>query len=79
MVININPNRINPARPQTVKTGEHRRQEHASHEAASVGPARAHVNIIPEPESLATLIRSAVASFRKGIFWDRGTILNLLV
>ena len=41
-------------------------------------PKRADVNIIPAPESLMTLIRSAVAALRQGITWDRGTILNIL-
>ncbi len=42
-------------------------------------PERAFVNFIPSPESLATLIDSAIAALRKGVRWDRGTILNLLV
>lgn len=48
-------------------------------ETPIVTPKRAHVNIIPSPESLATLVRSAVAALRRGTFWDRGSILNLLV
>lgn len=40
--------------------------------------SRAPLDFIPSPESLATLINSAVASLRKGIYWDRGSILNVL-
>lgn len=40
---------------------------------------RAEINFIPAAESLATLIRSAVAALRKGVYWDRGSILNLVV
>lgn len=78
MIININPNRLsNPGatRPQ-VRGRERERQEEPKVKAS---PKRAEENFIPEPESLATRIRSAVASLREGLHWDRGTILNLLV
>lgn len=48
-------------------------------ETAGPVPARAQVNFIPSAESLATIIDSAVAALRKGVRWDRGTILNLVV
>jgi hypothetical protein len=76
MVIHINPNRINtPSGGKVTRRGSSERNDSAE----IVTPARAHVNHIPTPESLSTLIRSAVAALRRGIFWDRGTILNLLV
>jgi hypothetical protein len=34
---------------------------------------------VPEPESLRTLIARAVTALRRGVRWDRGSILNLLV
>ena len=77
MAININPNRINVNTGGMRKPGERRPQTEG--EAEVVTPSRAHINIIPEPESLSTLIRSAVAAMRQGKFWDRGTILNLMV
>ena len=76
MTLNINPNRINIPTGNTGKPAEQRRA--AGSRAQSV-PKRAHLNIIPSAESLATLIRSAVAALREGVTWDRGTILNLLV
>lgn len=76
MVIHINPNRIN-----TTPSGQRKLREReagSSQTEKQQAPARAEINYIPEPESLATMIRSAIASFRSGKFWDRGTILNLL-
>jgi hypothetical protein len=78
MAININPNRINSSAGNAGKAGE-RRTQAAQQESVIPKPQRAHVNIIPEPESLATLIRGAVAALRKGMIWDRGTMVNLLV
>lgn len=71
MAININQNRIN-TRPSV------------GGKAADKGvrpaiPARAALNNIPAPETLATMIRSAISALRSGIFWDRGTILNIVV
>ncbi len=34
---------------------------------------------IPAPEVLEKLIAQAVSAFRRGIIWDRGSILNILV
>lgn len=76
MAININPNRINVTPGRTGRPDERKREAPSQDEF--ITPSRAHLNIIPEPESLATLVRSAVASMRRGMFWDRGTILNIL-
>ena len=73
MAININPNRIN------VATGRPDFGRSANTEGQRIPtPVRATENNIPSPESLDTLIRSAVSALRTGTFWDRGTILNLL-
>lgn len=80
MTININPNYINvqnqPARNSADRALERRREKAGS---AVPKPTRVEENFIPEPESLATIIRNAIASLRQGIVWDRGTILNLVV
>lgn len=78
MVININPNRINIQSGSTGRSTTERR-EGADSDKRIIVPAKADVNNIPNPESLHTLIRSAVDSLRSGVFWDRGTILNLVV
>lgn len=74
MPIEINPNRIN-----TTTGTDARLRERRTTANNFVVPKRAHINIIPSPESLATMIRSAVNALRSGARWDRGTILNLLV
>ena len=78
MAININPNRINIQSGGTGKSSTGRR-ESAFNDERIIVPAKADVNNIPAPESLQTMIRSAVDSIRRGVFWDRGTILNLVV
>jgi hypothetical protein len=79
MVININPNRINVRTGTAGKTPDRRSGEQDVSNNAYTVPKRSDVNHIPAPESLRTLIGSAVAAMRKGVYWDRGTILNLLV
>lgn len=77
MTININHNRINI---QSGNSGfSARRRDSSSGNERPVIPAKADINNIPAPETLQTMIRSAVESLRSGIFWERGTILNLLV
>lgn len=76
MEIKINPNRINRPVGGRANTQRERKPQEREH---FVTPKRVEENFIPEPESLATMIRSAVAALRQGIHWDRGTILNLVV
>lgn len=78
MVIHINPNRINTA-PASGKSVARRQQQTEGGSETHTPPSRPELNHIPSPESLGTLIRSAVSALRRGIAWDRGTILNLLV
>lgn len=78
MVININPNRINVSSGQTGKAHDRRPQQDAQ-DSLYTAPRRSEVNFIPAPQSLSTLINSAVEAMRRGIFWDRGTILNVIV
>jgi len=77
MPITINPNRINVTTGTAGKTGRDR-HEPATATVIAV-PKRAHENFIPSPEALRTLITGAVEALRRGIRWDRGTILNLVV
>jgi len=78
MAININPNRININSGSAGKSliGQ-RSAENA--EQKIIIPTRAVENNIPAPETLSTMIRSAISALRSGTFWDRGTILNLSV
>lgn len=79
MVININPNRVTITAGTAGKTTERKRRHPDDSANIYTVPKRSDVNYIPGPESLMTLINSAVAALRQGVFWDRGTILNLLV
>jgi hypothetical protein len=76
MPININPNRINIATGATGKAPERRS---AAVSNPVVAPKRAPVNYIPSPEAIRTLVAGAVEALKRGVYWDRGTILNLLV
>lgn len=42
-------------------------------------PIRPRVNVIPSPEKLQEMIGNALQALKKGIFWDRGSILNLVI
>ncbi len=42
-------------------------------------PARRGFQSIPAPEVLEKMIARALAALRKGMFWDRGSILNIVV
>jgi hypothetical protein len=80
MAIEFNSNRIGTS---STGTGSANRRRQPSGQNGILGdvivPKRADVNYIPGPESLQTLISSAVESMRRGVAWDRGTILNLLL
>ncbi len=79
MVININPNRINATSGADSKVAARKRRQAEAGGASYAPPRRADVNYVPAPESLRTLVRSAVEALKRGIAWDRGTIVNLLV
>lgn len=42
-------------------------------------PARRGFQVIPSADVLDQLIGRAVEAFKRGMIWDRGSILNLLV
>lgn len=63
----------------TSKSGRKTTQEGSVERGEFVTPTRANLNFVPPMEELETLLERAVSALRKGISWDRGTILNLLV
>lgn len=79
MVIHINPNRINVPSGRPGRTEDRSSQQQGKSDALYTAPRRSDVNHIPSPDSLATLIYSAIEAVRRGVYWDRGTIVNLLV
>ena len=77
MVIQIDQRHI--ANPSGQKLRPEQRPQQRGQEQVYTPPRRSEVNYIPGPESLSTLVSSAVEAMRRGVFWDRGTILNILV
>jgi hypothetical protein len=80
MTVNLNPGAVNL--PNGGRLQDRKRDQAGKGRARDDGgpvPARASVNFIPGPDSLQTLISGAVQALKRGVYWDRGTILNLLV
>ncbi len=42
-------------------------------------PPRPHVNYIPEPEEIEELVGRALNALARGFYWDRGSIVNLVL
>lgn len=42
-------------------------------------PARAHKNYVPSPDALRTLIERALDALSHGVYWQRGSIINLVL
>jgi len=40
---------------------------------------RAPLNFIPSPDQLEDMISNALTALRKGVYWDRGSILNIIL
>ena len=41
--------------------------------------ARAHLNRIPSPDELSRKINEALNALSKGVYWDRGSIVNIVL
>jgi hypothetical protein len=72
-MVNINTNindipgrpRVSPRRP--------------SDRARLTPKQRAFLNEIPSPDLLRSMVENAMDALSAGIYWDRGTIVNLIV
>lgn len=42
-------------------------------------PHRAQYNYIPSPDVLKNMIDRALEALAKGVYWDRGSIINLVL
>ncbi len=42
-------------------------------------PPRPPRNFIPAPEAIEALLERAIAALARGIYWDRGSIINLVL
>lgn len=67
------PARI-PAR--TAKKSE---KDEALEKSKHYPKSRARLNIVPDSEALARLIDRALTALSKGVYWDRGSIINIVL
>lgn len=42
-------------------------------------PPRPNRNFIPTPEAMQDLVDRALAALSRGLYWDRGSIVNILL
>lgn len=42
-------------------------------------PPRPLRNVIPTPEAMRELIDRAIAALARGMYWDRGSIINIVI
>ena len=42
-------------------------------------PPKPRNNVVPSPEVIESLITRALAALAKGIYWDRGSIINIVL
>lgn len=42
-------------------------------------PAKAHLNYIPSPDALRSLVERALEALSNGVYWQRGSIINLVL
>lgn len=64
-----------PARGRTGKKSDESGRETSVYDR----PMRAKVNAVPSPSLLSSLIEQALGALKQGVFWDRGTIVNLVL
>ncbi|MCI5050357.1 MAG: hypothetical protein MRY32_08540 [Rickettsiales bacterium] len=65
-----------PARPkQTIITKEKTKDDRRKHYERN----HAIPNYIPTPEQLSRLINRALDALANGVYWDRGSIINIVL
>lgn len=42
-------------------------------------PTKAHLNYIPSPDALRTMVERALEALSNGVYWQRGSIINLVL
>lgn len=62
---------------QRKSTDNSRARSYERHEL--LPPARPPRNFIPAPEDIEALLERAIAALAKGMYWDRGSIINLVL
>jgi hypothetical protein len=68
------------ARPATKRNAIRDRRPAPSYEQNDLyPPPRPLRDYIPTPEVIESLVSRAVAALAKGIYWDRGSIINIVL
>lgn len=64
------------ARPQDTR----RRNERTGEDLSSYrSPRRQEMNYIPSPDHLRSMVERALEALSKGVYWERGSIINLVL
>lgn len=71
--------RFGPLVPVTPRPKAEKRAESRTDREELLPPTRRGFQVIPTIEVLEKLIDRAVEALKAGIYWDRGSILNVLV
>jgi hypothetical protein len=69
---------LTPPRLQGQRASEAKQQENVD-KSKYYPRRRAMINIIPDTEELARLIDRALNALSQGVYWDRGSIVNILL
>ena len=67
------------AATRTARSGVGQRKSSAAERAEFAPPPRPGANFIPSPAMLQELIGRALDALSRGIYWDRGSIINILL
>ena len=68
-----------PATTRTTRSGVGQRGTTAIERSEFSPPSRPQANFIPSPTVLKELIDRALEALSRGIYWDRGSIINILL
>jgi len=67
-----------PAYPtRRPKAGDNKQRKQEESAIFTPPPLLADENYLPTSESISTMVRSAVSSLKRGVIWERGSIINL--
>ena len=71
---------IGGTQPRHSQVKTRRKTEHSDEAFSAHYPQRrARENIIPTTDELAHLISRALSALSRGIYWDRGSIINIVL
>ena len=77
-MVDIKTNNPLILRPQSLPTSKKGKGSDKVEEISRRSP-KARLNFIPSTDELAIMIDKALTALSKGIFWDRGSIINIVL